>query len=277
MEEALWTLAAAGLATAGSVETLRQRLRGIAKRPRRPSSAAGRFGLNGGHGLRRAHGLGNGRRELPSAYGNRAPRPPFSPPAEPAHPAVSARGPRGGSRWWALEAMPPDDGRTEAVARQLLLRYGVLFPELLARDALALRWRDLARVLRRLEARGEIRGGRFISGFIGEQFALPEAADALRRRRNEWQARPPDDRLLILSAGDPLNLAGILTPGPRVPATPGNRLAYQSGVPIAAMDGGRFVPLSNAPGGVIEQARTRLSVPVSHANFRMQYDALATA
>ena len=276
VEEALWTLAAAGLATADSVETLRQRLRGIAKRPRRPSSAAGRFGLNGGHGLRRAPGLGSGRRELPSAYGRGAPRPPFTPPIEPANP-VATRGPRGGSRWWALEAMPPDDGRTEAVARQLLLRYGVLFPELLARDALALRWRDLARVLRRLEARGEIRGGRFVSGFIGEQFALPEAADALRRRRNEWNARPPDDRLLILSAGDPLNLAGILTSGPRVPATPGNRLAYQSGVPIAAMDGGRFVPLSNAPGGVIEQARTRLSVPVSHANFRMQHDALATA
>ena len=271
VEEALWTLAAAGLATADSVETLRQRLRGIAKRPRRPP-AAGRFGLNGGNGLRRAPGLGGGRRELPSA-----PRPPFSPPAEPANPTVSARGPRGSSRWWALEAMPPDDGRTEAVARQLLLRYGVLFPELLARDALALRWRDLARVLRRLEARGEIRGGRFVSGFIGEQFALPEAADALRRRRNEWNGRPPEDRLLVLSAGDPLNLVGILTPGPRVPATPGNRLAYQSGVPIAAMDGGRFVPLSNAPGGVIEQAQTLLSVPVAHANFRMQYDALVTA
>ena len=113
-----------------------------------------------------------------------------------------------GSRWWLLEAPEPVEDRTEAVAWQLLYRYGILFPELLARDSLSLRWRDLTRVLRRLEARGEIRGGRFVSGFVGEQFALPEAADALRR----WRNRKPDDRLVIVSACDPLNLAGFLTP-----------------------------------------------------------------
>ena len=180
---------------------------------------------------------------------------------------------RGFSRWWLLEPVEPLEDCTEVVARQLLLRYGILFPELLHRDSLAVRWRDLARVLRRLEARGEIRGGRFVTGFVGEQFALPEAADALRR----WRDRDPDDRLAIVSAVDPLNLAGILTPGPRVAATPGNRLAFRNGVPIAAMEGGEFVPLSNAPSSALDRAMALLSVPVSHANFRLEQESLATA
>ena len=226
VEEALWTLAAAGLATADGLEALRQRLRGT-KRPRRSSTP--------GRGILRQR--------------------------------------RGSSRWWLLEASEPVEDRTEAVARQLLYRYGILFPELLARDSLSLRWRDMVRVLRRLEARGEIRGGRFVSGFIGEQFALPEAADALRR----WHNREPDDRLMVVSACDPLNLAGILTPGPRVPSVAGNRLAYRNGVPIAAMEGGEFVTLANTPGGVVEQARVLLSVPIAHANFRLEQEALASA
>ncbi len=275
VEEALWTLAAAGLVTADGLEALRQRLRGTVKRPRRTSSGD-RFRMNGRNGLRVAPGRGG----LPNAYGyGGGSRLAFAAPPESANP-MGGRGPRGFSRWWALEsveAVGTDDARAEAAARQLLLRYGVLFPELLARDALSVRWRDLARVLRRLEARGEIRGGRFVAGFVGEQFALPEAADALRRRRNEGDNRAADARLAVISACDPLNLAGILTPGPRVAATPGNRLAYRDGIPIAAMEGGQFVALSNAPGGVLEQARILLSVPVAHANFRMQYEALATA
>ena len=275
VEEALWMLAAAGLVTADGLEALRQRLRGTVKRPRRTSSSD-RFRVNGRNGLRVAPGRGG----LPSAYGyGGGSRPAFAAPPESANP-IGGRGARGFSRWWALEsvdAVGADDARAEAAARQLLLRYGVLFPELLARDALSVRWRDLARVLRRLEARGEIRGGRFVAGFVGEQFALPEAADALRRRRNEGDNRATDARLAVISACDPLNLAGILTPGPRVAATPGNRLAYRDGIPIAAMEGGQFVALSNAPGGVLEQARTLLSVPVAHANFRMQCEALATA
>ena len=87
---------------------------------------------------------------------------------------------------------------------------------------------------RRAEARGEIRGGRFVSGFVGEQFALPEAVELLRKtNRTE-----PDGRLVALSACDPLNLAGILTPGPRVPAIHGNRVAYRDGVPIARLQAG---------------------------------------
>ncbi len=242
VEEALWTLAASGMATTDGLEALRQRLRGT-KRSRRPSFD--KLRANGG-------GRTNGGGSLRSAPG---------------------RGRRGFSRWWLLEAVEPVEDRAEAVARQLLHRYGILFPELLARESLSCRWRDLVRVLRRLEARGEIRGGRFVSGFIGEQFALPEAADALRR----WRNREPDDRLVIVSACDPLNLAGVLTPGPRVPSVPGNRLAYRNGVPIAAMDGSEFVALSNAPGGALEQARILLSLPLSHANYRLELDALATA
>ncbi len=226
VEEALWTLAAAGLATADGLEAMRQRLRGT-KRPRRPQ--------NSGRGTRHQR--------------------------------------RGFSRWWLLESVDPVEDRAEAVARQLLLRYGILFPELLQRESLFIGWRYLARVLRRLEARGEIQGGRFVSGFVGEQFALPEAADALRR----WRNREPDDRLIVVSANDPLNLAGILTPGPRVSATLGNRLAYHNGLPIAAMDGGEFVPLARTNPDVLERARFLLSVPVSHANFRMEQESLATA
>ncbi len=184
----------------------------------------------------------------------------------------------GFSRWWLLEAPDTVEDRTEAVARQLLLRYGILFPELLARDSLSLRWRDMARVLRRLEARGEVRGGRFVSSFVGEQFALPEAADSLRR----WRNRDPDDRFVIVSACDPLNLAGILTPGPRIPSTPGNRLAFRNGVPMAAMEGGQFQVLTppartRSSDDGLEQSRALLSVPISHANLRLAQESLATA
>ena len=266
VEEALWTLAAAGLATADGLEALRQRLRGT-KRPRRPSSpsfprkreSTDRFRTGRGDASRG----GRFRNSIPSPSGGGS---------------GWGRSRTVGSRWWLLEAPDPVKDRTEAVAWQLLYRYGILFPELLARDSLSLRWRDLARILRRLEARGEIRGGRFVSGFIGEQFAIPEAADALRR----WRNREPDDRLVIVSACDPLNLAGVLTPGPRVPSVPGNRLAYRDGVPIAAMDSSEFVPLlgssrDRASDGALERARVLLSVPISHANLRLAQETLATA
>ena len=180
---------------------------------------------------------------------------------------------RGFSRWWVLEPPDPVEDRTEAVARQLLSRYGIVFPELLARDALALRWRDLVRVLRRLEARGEVRGGRSVSGFVGEQFALPEAVDLLRRVKGQ----DASGRFVLVSACDPLNLAGILTPGSRVAAVPGNRLAYMDGVPIAAMEGGSFVPLSNADHPGLERARQLLGVPLTHAAYQLETENLATA
>ena len=153
------------------------------------------------------------------------------------HPLRRRRQPRlvREGRWSLLEAAGQSaENVAELRARQLLRRYGVLCRELLVREPSAGYWRDLLPVLRRLEARGEIRGGRFISGLIGEQFALPEAVDALRAiRRSEAQGQ-----FVRLSACDPLNLAGILTPGARLPAVMGNRIVYRDGVPVATVESG---------------------------------------
>ena len=120
------------------------------------------------------------------------------------------------------------DSALDAHARILLCRYGVLFRELLARESNAPKWRDLVPILRRLEARGEIRGGRFVSGAFGEQFALPEAVDGLRAARRQATVRAHEEPITI-AAADPLNLAGILVPGERVPATPGRQVRFHNG------------------------------------------------
>ena len=137
-----------------------------------------------------------------------------------------------------------EDG-AETIARTLLRRYGVVFKTLLARESLTVPWRDLLRVLRRLEARGEIRGGRFVAGFTGEQYALPEAVETLRRVRRA----PADGALVALSAADPLNLTGIVTLGDRIPATASTRIAFRDGVPVATLTGARKFDLleSQAP------------------------------
>jgi ATP-dependent Lhr-like helicase len=123
----------------------------------------------------------------------------------------------------------------EHVARALLKRYGVVFWRLAEREADWLPpWRDLLRTYRRLEARGEIRGGRFVAGISGEQFALPEAVGALREARRAERAGV----LVSLSGADPLNLLGVLTPGARLPALTGNRVLYRDGVPVALLAGG---------------------------------------
>ncbi|MCH6556476.1 MAG: hypothetical protein IH797_07720, partial [Chloroflexi bacterium] len=116
----------------------------------------------------------------------------------------------------------------EVWAEQLLTRYGVIFRDLVQRESLSLPWRELLRALRRLEARGLVRGGRFVGTFLGEQYARPEAVDALRRvRRTEKKGE-----LVRLSAVDPLNLAGILTPGPRIPAVHTKAIVYCDGLPL---------------------------------------------
>jgi ATP-dependent Lhr-like helicase len=116
----------------------------------------------------------------------------------------------------------------EAFARQVLARWGVVFRDILQRETLAPPWRDLLQVLRRREARGEIRGGRFVEAFRGEQFALPEAVEALRAvRRSE-----PSGEEIVLSAADPLNLVGIILPGPRLSASTGATIRLRDGIPV---------------------------------------------
>jgi len=124
----------------------------------------------------------------------------------------------------ALEAL------AEAVAEQLLSRYGVVFRDLAVRETLALPWREILWALRRMEARGTARGGRFVTGFVGEQYALPDAVEALRQTRR----RERTGELVRLAAVDPLNLTGIVTPGPRIPAVRGNLVTYCDGLPVTA-------------------------------------------
>ena len=141
------------------------------------------------------------------------------------------------------------------MARTLLRRYGIVFWRLLAREADWLPpWRDLLRVYRRLEARGEIRGGRFVAGFSGEQYALPDAVGLLR----EVRRRPASGEWVSLSGADPLNLAGILTPGAKLAALTGNRLLFRDGVPVASLTGGEVQFLTDFDASTQWQARKTL-------------------
>jgi ATP-dependent helicase Lhr and Lhr-like helicase len=200
VEDALWELAAAGLVTADGFENLRALID-----PKRRLATAR-------HHSRRARFV-PGRWALLSEKSEKEPGPFF-------------------------DALRPQT--LEAIARQLLLRWGVVFRDLLARESIVPPWRDLLVTLRRMEAQGEIRGGRFVSGFVGEQFARPEAVDLLREiRRSQIAGEAPK-----VSATDPLNLAGIITPGPRVNPLSGLILPlwhdaepeiYRDPIPLAAL------------------------------------------
>jgi ATP-dependent helicase Lhr and Lhr-like helicase len=164
---------------------------------------------------------------------------------------------------WALARRAPaarsgpnlEAEAAEHVARTLLRRYGVVFWRLLEREADWLPpWRDLLRVYRKLESRGEIRGGRFVAGFSGEQFALPDAIVALR----EVRRGQPSVEWLSVSGADPLNLMGILTPGPRLAALTGNRLLYRDGLPVALFAAGEVQFLEQLDAGTEWQARKAL-------------------
>jgi ATP-dependent Lhr-like helicase len=144
---------------------------------------------------------------------------------------------------WSVASDPPSplaEAALEAHARVLLRRYGVVCRRVIARESIAQPWRALARVYRTLEARGEIRGGRFLSGLAGEQFALPDAVEKLR----EIRRTAADDRVHVISGADPLNLAGIVTIGDRVPAMASTRIAYRNGIPLAVMEGDYVRPLT---------------------------------
>jgi ATP-dependent Lhr-like helicase len=122
------------------------------------------------------------------------------------------------------------DPRAESTAWMLLRRYGVVFREILARESVTTTWRELLIALRRLEDRGEIRGGRFVSGgLIGEQFALPSAVESLRA----WRHRQPTGEVVSVAAADPLNLVGVIMPGERVPANSARTVSFRDGVPVA--------------------------------------------
>ncbi|MDX2052961.1 MAG: DEAD/DEAH box helicase [Polyangiaceae bacterium] len=121
------------------------------------------------------------------------------------------------------------DALAEAVADQLLARYGVVFRDLIARESFSIPWRDVLWAFRRLEARGQVRGGRFVTGFVGEQYALPEAVTALRNIRR----RERDGTIVRVSSCDPLNLVGIITPGARVIPARNRTITYRDGLPVS--------------------------------------------
>lgn len=137
--------------------------------------------------------------------------------------------PRHAAGRWALLPAGENEPNIEALAGQLLDRWGVVFRDILAREPLALAWRDLLVVYRRMEARGEIRGGRFVSGFVGEQFARPEALELLRSLRRTAAAGEE----IEISTADPLNLTGIILPGARASALSGEMIRLRDGVPVA--------------------------------------------
>jgi ATP-dependent Lhr-like helicase len=152
-------------------------------------------------------------------------------------------------RWALLYPSTPATGLSpdararivESTCWMLLRRYGVVFRELLARETVAPTWRELLLAFRRLEDRGEIRGGRFVSGFIGEQFALPIAVESLRAERK----RQPTGETITVSAADPLNLVGIVVPGERVAAISGRQVAFRDGVAVEPTER-QLMPLKTA-------------------------------
>ncbi len=196
LEEALWDLVARGLAAGDGFQSLRQIMT--------PAGSA------------RARSARRHSRQS----GPRLPR------------STSPHG-----RWAVVHRFQPEpspaDELAESVAEQLLARYGVVFRDLVARENFSTPWRDVVRALRRMEARGTARGGRFVAGFMGEQYALPEAVEGLRRVRREERS----GELVRISAADPLNLAGIITPGARVPALHTNAVIFRDGLPIAIEEG----------------------------------------
>jgi ATP-dependent Lhr-like helicase len=181
-------------------------------------------------------------------------------------------------RWSLLRAdVPPQpsgngaessarDAAVEKFARTLLRRYGVVFRRLLDRENPGVSWYELGRIYRRLEARGEIRGGYFVGGVSGEQFALPEAIGLLRSIRKT----PPNNKLIPLSAADPLNLQGILTPGSRIAALTAGRILFRDGSPIAALEAGEIRKLSDAPVSEL-QIETALKVGKLRPSLRPYY------
>ena len=160
-------------------------------------------------------------------------------------------------RWSLLRGSAPAPGREnvaddacEYIARQLLRRWGVVFHRISLREQGLPPWRDILRVYRRMELAGDLRGGRFVAGFSGEQYALPEAVEALRGIRR----RPANGQMVRIAAADPLNLSGIITPGERIAARSGSRILYRDGVPQAVLEGGDIRMLNGGDEAAERQA-----------------------
>jgi ATP-dependent Lhr-like helicase len=258
LEDALGELVAWGLVTADSFTGMRALLVPSSKRP--PKRGGRRKGSVAIFGVENA-----GRWSLlwPAAAAA-DPSPVASARPTGAAGAAARRGERavpgasrGGSRRTALgsdRATQPDHwDAVERIAMVLLRRYGVVFRRLMEREGKLPPWRDLLRVYRRLEARGEIRGGRFVAGFSGEQFALPEAIPMLRKAR-----KGAAGGMVSISAADPLNLVGIVTAGERIPALAGNRVLFEGGMPIAALVAGEARYLVEMDAGAQWEAKNRL-------------------
>jgi ATP-dependent Lhr-like helicase len=174
---------------------------------------------------------------------------------------------RGGlpvGRWSLLEApleheegVGPQARRSERLATislALLKRYGVVFRAVLQRETLLPPWRDLLHALRRLEDRGEVLGGRFVDGFSGEQFALPEAASLLR----QYQRPASHPATAVISGVDPLNLGGFLVPGPKTPALASHRILLEDGLPTARLVGETLDVLPGANASSAQRAEELL-------------------
>jgi ATP-dependent Lhr-like helicase len=171
-------------------------------------------------------------------------------------------------RWSAAPASVTlaREAAIETQARTLLGRYGVVFRRLLARETNVSTWRELTGVYRRLEARGEIRGGRFVTGMSGEQFALPDAVARLREIRRSGR----DGRLITISAADPLNLTGIVTNGDRIRAITATRIVFRDGIALAALEGDYLKPLAEiepAAAGQVASALAGRRVPAVTSGF----------
>jgi len=188
----------------------------------------------------------------------------------------------GGAGRWSLWRPPApvaestnrrDPGREHVVeqwAWQLLRRWGVVFRDLLVREPGAPRWYELLQVYRRLEARGEIRGGRFVAGVAGEQFGTADTVGQLRALRDKEAAK----QLVVVSGADPLNLVGIVTDHPRVPSFASNRVAYVDGLPIAALKGDEVIWFSRPEGELVEAICTAFGQPPNHSPVSTLSDAM---
>ena len=233
VEAALGELAAAGLVTSDSFAGLRALLTPSDKRP--PLSDASR-----GRGVPAPYGVDSAGRWALLSRGGAGLLDASEPAAGPSGAGQAGAAAGADARAAAPVGRPWERPEVERFARALLRRYGVVFRRLLLREPLSPPWRDLVMVYRALEARGEVRGGRFLTGFTGEQFALPEAVPALRAVRRE----PAKDELIVISAADPLNLTGVATPGERVPAIASSRVGYRAGVPVFVRERGEVRSLA---------------------------------